>query len=237
MAKTISGKFKQLRKGLKKWSKEFSQLNKLINNCSWMLAFMDGLEDQRALSLAESNFRILVKQHLQKLLEAKRFYCKQRSTVRWVEFGDENSKLFQALATHSFRRNSIPCLQADDGSTIYDHDLKDGLLWCFFKDRLGISEFTRLLLDLFTLITMVPLPTLDNPFSKRESDAALNKMPPDDASGPNGFNGFVMKKCWHIIAEDLYMLCENFYNGIIDLECINGSFITLIPKKDPHLCE
>lgn len=33
MTKTISGKFKQLRKGLKAWSKEFSKLGKMINNC------------------------------------------------------------------------------------------------------------------------------------------------------------------------------------------------------------
>lgn len=31
MAKTIRGKFKQLRIGLRKWSREFSQLTKLIN--------------------------------------------------------------------------------------------------------------------------------------------------------------------------------------------------------------
>lgn len=107
MAKTISGKFKQLIKGLKSWSKGLSNLNKLINNCSWTLALLDGLEDQRVLSLVESNFRKLVKAHLQKLLEAKRIYWKQRSTIRWVKFGDENTKLFQTMATHTFRRNSI----------------------------------------------------------------------------------------------------------------------------------
>lgn len=46
MAKTISGKFKQLRVGLKQWSKELSKLNKLINNCSWVLALLDGLEEK-----------------------------------------------------------------------------------------------------------------------------------------------------------------------------------------------
>lgn len=34
MVRTISSKFKQLRRGLKKWSKEFSNLGKLVNNCS-----------------------------------------------------------------------------------------------------------------------------------------------------------------------------------------------------------
>jgi hypothetical protein len=59
----IYGKFKQLRRGLKKWRKELSQLNKIINNCSWVLAFLDGLEDERILSVAELDFRKLFKKH------------------------------------------------------------------------------------------------------------------------------------------------------------------------------
>jgi mannosylglycoprotein endo-beta-mannosidase len=115
MARPISGKFKQLRKGLKAWSREFSKLNKIINNCSWVLAMLDGLEDQRPLSRVEHNFRNIVKKHLQKLLEAKRIYWKQRSTIRWVKFGDENTKIFHAMATHSLRRNNISTLMNSDG--------------------------------------------------------------------------------------------------------------------------
>lgn len=61
MAKNIAGNFKQLRKGLKAWSKEASRLSKLINNCNWVLGMLDGLEDQRPLSLVEANFRKIIK--------------------------------------------------------------------------------------------------------------------------------------------------------------------------------
>lgn len=73
-AKTLSGKFKQVRASLKKWSKDLSKLSKLIYNCNWVLLFLDGLEDQRDLSTLESAFRTLVKHHLASLLEAKRAY-------------------------------------------------------------------------------------------------------------------------------------------------------------------
>lgn len=55
-AKTLNGKFKQVRKGLKKWSRELSRLDKLIHNCN-VLAILDGLEDQRLLSPLEITFR------------------------------------------------------------------------------------------------------------------------------------------------------------------------------------
>jgi hypothetical protein len=94
MAKTISGKFKQLRKELNAWCKELSKLNNLINNCSQVLALIDGLEDQRLLLVVELNFRKIVKKYLQNLLEAKRIYWRLWSTILWVKFGDENNKVF-----------------------------------------------------------------------------------------------------------------------------------------------
>lgn len=74
MAKTISGRFKQLRVGLRKWSREISQLKRLIHNSNWVLAIIDGLEEQRYLSRIEHNFRRAIKSHLQNLLETKRIY-------------------------------------------------------------------------------------------------------------------------------------------------------------------
>lgn len=68
-AKNLCSKLKHVRSGLRNQSKKFSNLNKLINNCNWVLLLMDGLEDQRALSRLESAFRDLVKSHLASLLE------------------------------------------------------------------------------------------------------------------------------------------------------------------------
>ena len=55
-------------------------------------------------------------------------------------------------------------------------------------------------------------------------------MPADKSPGPDGFNGFFIKSCWHIIKEDFYTLCFDFFNGDLDLQAINNSFITLVPK-------
>lgn len=73
-AKNLSYKLKQVRAGLKKWSKKFSNLNKIVRNCNWVIMLMDGLEAQRPLSYYERNFRTLVKDHLASLLESKRIY-------------------------------------------------------------------------------------------------------------------------------------------------------------------
>jgi hypothetical protein len=97
---------------------------------------------------------------------------------------------------------------------------------------LGVSEFTEILFDLNDMIRAVPLLDMDHPFSEEEIDLALKEMPPDHAPGPDGFNGFFFKKCWHLIKDYFYRLHACFYSGNINLECINGSYIVLIPKKD-----
>lgn len=81
--KNLSSRLKQVRSGLRKWSKNVSKLSKLIYNCNWVLMLIDGLEDQRALSDLEICFRTLVKNHLSILLESKRIYWRQRNIVRW----------------------------------------------------------------------------------------------------------------------------------------------------------
>jgi hypothetical protein len=65
---------------------------------------------------------------------------------------------------------------------------------------------------------------------KGDIDNVIKGMPLDKSLGPNGFNDLFLKKCWHIIKEDIYKLCFDFFNGAVDLQAINNSFITLIPK-------
>lgn len=231
-AKTLNAKFKQVRQGLKAWSKNMSKLNKNIHNANWVLALLDGLEEKRPLKRIEATFRRIVKLYRLKLFEAKRIYWKRRNTFLWIKFEDGNTKLFQAMATMRHRGNNISQLTLHDGSVIEQHNLKEASLWQSFRERLGISKYQSMLFDLSTLIDRLDLPSLDHPFSKEEILEALKDMPADHAPGPGGFNGAFMKKCWPIIEEDFLRLCRDFISGNLDLQSINNSFIVLVPKKE-----
>jgi hypothetical protein len=163
---------------------------------------LDGLEEARALSLIEINFRKIVQKHLNKLLEAKQTYWRQRATIHFVEFGEENTKLFHTLATHSKRKNHIGQLVSSDGNCLVKHHDKAKELWASFKNRLGTSEFKQIFYDLDSLILPKEWPELDSPFSDEEVSLSLKEMPYYHAPGPDGFNGCIMKKCWSIIQSD-----------------------------------
>ena len=72
---------------------------------------------------------------------------------------------------------------------------------------------------------------LSSPFSRDKIDKVILQMPIDKAPGPDGFNGLFLKRCWHIVKEDFYALCDDFFSGLLDLCAINSSFITLVPKN------
>ena len=77
------------------------------------------------------------------------------------------------------------------------------------------------------------LDIITKPFKKEEMDNVVKHMLVDKAPGPDGFNGLFFKKCWHIISKDFYELAWAFYDGTAALENINGSYITLVPKRLP----
>lgn len=73
-AKTLSAKYKRLRKTLKEKQSAASNLKCSIQNAKNIIQFLDIIEEHRDLSLPEWNFRSLLKEKLQFLLEQQRIY-------------------------------------------------------------------------------------------------------------------------------------------------------------------
>jgi hypothetical protein len=232
IGKIINAKFKRTRYSLKKWSKRVSNLKEIISNCQYTLALLDGIEEQRSLSIIENFFRKIVEIHTRKMLEAKRIYWKSRAKIKWAKLGDENTKFFHTVATQQYRRNIITSLKASDGTNIFNHDNKASIIWSSFKYRLGISEESPMLMDLSSIVQSHDLSHLDNHFTKEEIATVIKEMPIDKAPGPVGFNGKFLKKCWHLVKEDFMKLVNDFYEGNLQLESINTAYITLITKNN-----
>jgi hypothetical protein len=159
-------------------------------------------------------------------------YWKKRYTIRWTKFGDENTDFFHVAATERYRHNTITSLETQDGRVIYDHFEKTALLLENFRTRMGSSISPEMQYNLDDLVlNHEGLDQISAPFTKEEIDNVVKQMPTDKAPGPDGFNGMFFKKCWHIIKQDIYLLCNDFFSGEVSLQAINSSYITLIPKN------
>nr|XP_045086367.1 uncharacterized protein LOC120967116 [Aegilops tauschii subsp. strangulata] len=228
----IADKFKSLRMCLKRWQKSISKLKTLICKCNSVILLLDELEEYRTLYRQESNFRIVVKYHVEKLLHLQCLYWRKRCTIRYIKVGGEHTKFFHAMAMERYRRNSIASLKLPNGTVVTDHSQMEGIIWDCFKNRMGSSRGINMGFDLSSLIEpVVGLDVLTKPFEKEEMDLIVKHMPVDKALGPDGFNGLFFKRCWHIISQDFYELAQAFFQGTAHLENINDSYITLVPKK------
>jgi hypothetical protein len=135
------------------------------------------------------------------------------------------------MATIRYRRNAISTLTRDDGSEAVEHHEKAGILWSSFRDRLGISIPIDDSFDFSHYLTPCDdLEDLSAPLTNDEIDQIVAHLPTDKAPGPDGFTGMFIKICWPIIKYDFYKLCHDFWDGNVNLQSINDSFITLVPK-------
>lgn len=165
-------------------------------------------------------------------MKQQRTYWKQRGEIRWVKEGDAGTRFFHAHATIRHVKNTISSLKDSNGNIQQTHE-KAALLWTSFKERLGVTEFNQMLFNLRNLLQPVEgLHVLEEDFSREEIDDIIAKLPNNKSPGPDGFNNECIKGCWPLDAEDFYCLCRAFNNGEVCLRSINGSHITLIPKKD-----
>jgi hypothetical protein len=124
-------------------------------------------------------------------------------------------------------------LEGEEGQLIQKHEEKEAALWNAYKKRLGTSEYSHMYFDLQELMSALEnLEVLEEPFTKAEKDTTIHNLPSDKSPGPNGFNGEFLKRCWSVVANDFYALCQGFYDGKICTKSINASHIVLVPKKD-----
>ena len=136
------------------------------------------------------------------------------------------------MVTERYQRNTISSIKNSAGEVVSDHQMMAGMFWSDFNQRMGHAKGIQMDFDLPNLIQRVDgLEDLSLPFTDSEVDAIIKNMPCDRASGPDGFTGLFLKRCWSILKEDFMQLVNEFYEGKCNLECLNNSLITLVPKK------
>jgi hypothetical protein len=136
------------------------------------------------------------------------------------------------MASSRKRKHHIATLNDSSGAAISDHSAKANLLLLAYKERLGQRVPPSSFSPMAHLVqNNIDFSFLEARFSPEEIDAVVKEFPNNKSPGPDVFNAEFLKKCWPVIKNDFYDLCNKFHAGNLYLQIINSCFITLVPKK------
>ncbi|KAL0561777.1 hypothetical protein IC582_002218 [Cucumis melo] len=161
---------------------------------------------------------------------------RQKSKVRWLNLGDQNTAFFHRSVRSRLSRNSLLSLVDSDGSRVSSHDGVAQLAVNYFSNSLGYQEIGyRELSPIIDDIVQFQwseecCQALQLPISREEVRRVLFSMDSGKAPGPDGFSVGFYKGAWSVVGEDFCNAVLHFFETCYLPIGVNATTITLIPK-------
>lgn len=233
--RNFNQKIGTVQKALTRWARQkFCSRDTYLRRSKWVLRQLDRVEELRHLNSIEFRLRIRLREHIFTLARDKELRWKQRSGCTWLKAGDKNTKYFHAVANGRKNRNLMAGLSREDGTPIPDVQLPQHT-YNHFSTLLGVGPIHRRPFNLTGRVgpsLAQDLTNLDAHITNIEVLRAINEMPNDKASGPDGLPIEFYRSFWNIIKTDYMALILDFHNSGRNLKSINRASISLIPKKE-----
>ncbi|XP_042942794.1 uncharacterized protein LOC122276978 [Carya illinoinensis] len=231
----FSRKLKKLKQVLKKWNKEvFGKVEVDLKVIEEELLELENNVQQNYIQEMEVELLRCKQKHIQYLHREEIMGC-QKSRVKWICEGDDNTAFFHASLRCKKKFKTLESMILEDGSVFDSGEAVLEEAIDFFQQQLTTSpvSFEEPGMNLITSI----ITEADNRFLCRVPDLmevkeALWLIPQDSSLGPDGFFTSFFHHAWDIIKEDLLMLVIEFFEGKPLTTFFGATNIVLIPKVD-----
>lgn len=130
----------------------------------------------------------------------KERYYKQKSRVKWLEHGDQNTKFFFRAAGAFYSRSRIRSVTKEDGSCLTDQEEIQGKTVAYFKRLWGSQcDNTDLIFDtieqsIHQRLNLDQQRELEKDVDEEEIRVAMFSIKDDKAPGPDGYNSYFFQK-------------------------------------------
>jgi hypothetical protein len=233
----LARKLKALKEDLKQWNyHEFGNVSTKLKQLSCELEVLDCKERQGGLSSMERDLRGSLLLELDRLAHLEETSWRQKSRVRWLKEGDNNTKFFHKIANSNRRRNFMEKLEVGDVVYTSDSDIRAQAVQ-FYESLYTEEESWRPFVDdlPFSAIGDLDRNMLDSRFEKEEIIQVVKDLQGDKSPGPDGFTMAFFQKCWRVLESDIMGFFDEFFEKGTFAYSLNATFVTLIPKKQNAL--
>lgn len=231
-SKSWFGIIKEIKLGLKQWSKGRSKMQASeVESLERELQNLDGMN-------GNYQKKAEIFQKLQQAYQSEIIQLNQKARLKWDIEGDNNTRFFHKTVQQRKRRNYISKLWWNNTMLTNPSEIKNGLFQDFsnfFDNNGGSTPFSLRYLE-WSILPNEDVITMTRKFTKEEIWVALQECDSKKAPGPDGLNSGWLKKVWPSIADKILMFFEEFHEKATIPLGVNSSFLVLIPKKIDPIC-
>ncbi|XP_006606862.1 uncharacterized protein [Glycine max] len=186
----LKNKLKNLKSNIKKWSIEFGDITRhKIQHLKQQLHQIDISAQDRTLGDDEVKTMKSIQQKLWEVSFAHESILRQKSRIRWLREGDNNTTFFHKSINFRRHYNAIQGMFIE-GTWVQNPKLIKDQAVSFFTARFTEENYDRPTLDgvQFNTITHTQREEMIAPFSDLELREAVWSCSGDKCPGPDGFN-------------------------------------------------
>ncbi|KAG5547389.1 hypothetical protein RHGRI_013168 [Rhododendron griersonianum] len=172
---------------------------------------------------------------------AEESFMRQRSRIKWLALGDQNTKFFHQKVCARRARNTILSLTDTNGNRVDDPEAVKKLILDYYISLLGsvrdgrVDATDQLQLAITNRISDTAQHMLVQPVIGEEIKKTLWSIHGDKAPGPNGYNSMFYQKNWLVVGPRLTAGVSTLFNTGFLLKEWNTTAISLIPKVSAPL--
>ncbi|CAN0855442.1 LINE-1 retrotransposable element ORF2 protein [Linum grandiflorum] len=175
-----------------------------------------------------------LKRELQDIWRTDEDLWKQTARARWNVDGDRNTAYFHATTKFQKHRNTVIKLKTDNDGWITGRSDLAAHAKAYFEVLFQEHRTEEQTTVLQALPTIVPN-SMNNQLTQRVTPAEIREavfsLGPDQAPGPDGFQGHFYRKHWETIGDKISQEVMSFFATATMPHGWNNTHIVLIPKK------
>ena len=155
----------------------------------------------------------------------------QRSRVKWLKEGDDNTKYFHNCMKVRASGSSIKALKVNENWVQSPIEVRREVVE-YFRRQVSAVSCSRPTLDgvLFERVTEEDNGALIEPFSGDEIEEVVLASDGTKSPGPDGFNFAFIKAFWYLMKDEVRILFDQFHANEVILKSLLAYFVALIPK-------
>ncbi|CAL1395838.1 unnamed protein product [Linum trigynum] len=170
--------------------------------------------------------------------EAEEVFWQQKSRVKWLKKGDQNSAYFHTVTRARRKKNFVAGLRNEEGEWVTEETGKASIATNFYQN-LFTSETQ--VLNMIERVATLPIDNRVTPQMNAqltvevlagEVRSTVFSMGSKQAPGSDGFTGKFFKAFWDIVGISVVEAVVSFFNSSRMLRIFNHTWLTLIPKVD-----